>query len=213
MTSATGEQAAVVPKPPIDSSDAAWVSIPTPLTTAALAEVCQAVEALYRLNPYYTFSKFNQTGPTSWYAEFENHSNQANLQVNLEVSQGAASGISVQYDQGIKKRTVFTIEPAASGSTLMLVDDYEGLTATEREQRLGEVDKSLAAWGEALRVYCLRLKRWSWLPGWQWYIRRLWLPMKPASRRIVWWLYLISLAEFFFFLFVMLIYLIEQART
>ena len=36
--------------------------------------------------------------------------------------------------------------------------------------------------------------------------------MKPASRRIVWLLYLISVAEFFFFLFVLLIWWIEYGR-
>jgi hypothetical protein len=36
--------------------------------------------------------------------------------------------------------------------------------------------------------------------------------MKPSARRIVWLLYLITVAEFFFFLFVMLIYLIEQNK-
>lgn len=172
--------------------------------------LCHDVEVVYRLNPYYTFRKFNQIGPSTWHADFENHSNQTSLQVNLQVSDDAVSGMSVQYDQGIKKRTIFTVEPTSSGSKLILTDDYENLAINEREQRLAEVDKSLAAWGESLRMYCLRYKRWSWLPGWKWYIRRLWIPMKPSSRRIVWLLYLISLAEFVFFLFVLLIYLIEQ---
>ncbi len=47
-------------------------------------------------------------------------------------------------------------------------------------------------------------------PGWRWYIRRVWVPMKPSARRIVWLLYLITVVEFFFFLFVLLIYLIEK---
>lgn len=71
------------------------------------------------------------------------------------------------------------------------------------------MDKSLQAWGVALRAYFLRLKRWSWLPGWRWYMRRVWVPMKPSSRRIAWLLCLITAVEFFF-LFVLLIYLIEQ---
>jgi hypothetical protein len=36
------------------------------------------------------------------------------------------------------------------------------------------------------------------------------MPMKPSARRIVWFIYLITAAEFFFFLFVLLIYVIEQ---
>ncbi len=211
MTNPVSEQTASEQRPPIDSSDAAWVSIPTPLTPAELAVVCQDVEALYRLNPYYVFKQFNQTGANNWYADFENHSNQTNLQTNLVVSQESVPGLTVQYDHGIKKRTVFTIEPTISGSKLILTDDYEVLSPTEREQHLEEVDKSLAAWGETLRLYCLRLKRWSWLPGWRWYIRRVWIPMKPASRRIVWLLCVITFVEFLFFLFVLMIYQIEHS--
>ena len=74
------------------------------------------------------------------------------------------------------------------------------------------MDKSLTAWAEALRLYFLRLRRWSWLPGWRWYIRRVWMPMKPSARRIVWFIYLITVAEFFFFLFVLLIFLIERGN-
>jgi len=210
MTSQIAEPGVSVTKPPIDSSDAAWASVPTPLTTGELTSVCQDIEVLFRLNPYYSFKKFSQSGPATWSADFENHSNQTSNQLELTVSRDHARAISVQYSQGIKKRTVFAIEPAGPVSKLVLTDDYEGLTAAEREQRLAEVDKSLAAWGEALRVYCIRIKRWSWLPGWRWYIRRVWIPMKPSARRIVWWLFLISVAEFFFFLFVMLIYVIEQ---
>lgn len=212
MTDSTTAQSVSEQRPPVESTDAAWVTVPTSLTPAALAAVCQDIEVLYRLNPYFVFKQFKQTGPATWHADFENHSTQTTMQVNLHVlHETKASGITVSYDQGIKKRTVFSIEPTASGSNLILTDDYEGLTAEEREQRLAEVDKSIIAWGEALRLYLLRLKRWSWLPGWQWYIRRLWIPMKPSSRRIVWLLCLISLAEFLFFLFVLVIYLVEHS--
>ena len=68
------------------------------------------------------------------------------------------------------------------------------------------------AWADALRLYFLRRRRWSWLPGWRWYIRRVWMPMKPSARRIVWFIYLITVAEFFFFLFVLLIFLIERGN-
>ena len=61
-----------------------------------------------------------------------------------------------------------------------------------------------------MRKYCLRLKRYSRLPGWRWYIRRVWIPMKPSGRRIVWLLALISLVEFAFFCFVLLIWVIEK---
>jgi hypothetical protein len=94
----------------------------------------------------------------------------------------------------------------------VIVDDYEGLPEAERAARLAEVDKSLLAWGRALRKYFLRLARWSWVPGWRWYLRRVWIPMRPMARRIVWLIWIVTLLEFAFFLFLILILVIEQGR-
>jgi hypothetical protein len=41
-------------------------------------------------------------------------------------------------------------------------------------------------------------------------MRRVWVPMKPSARRIVWLLYLITVVEFFFFVFVALIWWLEH---
>ncbi len=196
--------------PPTASRDAAWVAVPVPQEVGALAQLCRDVEALFRVNPYLYFSDWRQTGPASYHAEFENQSNQKKLALDFEVVPGPGQGFTVNYASGIKKRTIFSIEPDTAGSRLTITDDYERLSDAERETRAGEADKSLHAWGVALRAYFLRLKRWSWLPGWRWYIRRVWIPMKPSARRIVWLLYLITIVEFLFFLFVLLIYLIEQ---
>ncbi len=196
--------------PPVDSRDAAWVTVPLPQNAEELARHCRDVEALFRVNPYLYFSVWRQTGPSSYHAEFENQSNQQKVAVDFDVTAGPGSGLTVNYANGLKKRTIFAIEPAAKGSRLTITDDYEGLSAEERAARTAEADKSLHAWGVALRAYFLRQKRWSWLPGWRWYIRRVWVPMKPSARRIVWLLYLITVVEFFFFLFVLLIYLIER---
>jgi hypothetical protein len=200
------------PNLPTDSRDVAWVAIPAPQKPAELAGLCRDVEVLFRVNPYYYFAGFKPTGPASFHAEFENQSNKQQVTVDFDVTPGPGQGLTVNYRQGLKKRTFFTIDPYESGSRLVIVDDYESLPEAEREARLAEVDKSLQAWGEALRLYFLRLKRWSWAPGWRWYMRRAWVPMKPSARRIVWMLYLITLVEFLFFLFVMLIYLIEQGK-
>jgi len=196
--------------PPVDTRDAAWVTVPMPQSADELARRCRDVEALFRINPYLYFSVWRQTGPSSYHAEFENQSNRQKVAVDFEVTAGPGSGFTVHYASGLKKRTVFAVESTVSGSRLTITDDYEGMSAEERAARAAEVDKSLHAWGVALRAYFLRFKRWSWLPGWRWYIRRVWVPMKPSARRIVWLLYLITVVEFFFFLFVLLIYLIEQ---
>lgn len=199
-------------KPPIDSNDAVWAGFGVAFPPAVVAQHCRDVEVLFRLNPYYYFSQWRQTGPNAYRAEFENQSNKTHASLDLTVAPGPGEGLTVTYTGGIKKRTVFLIEPIPQGSRLTLVDDYDLLPAAEREQRQGEIDKSLNAWAEAMRLYFVRIRRWSWLPGWRWYLRRVWIPMKPSSRRIVWLLYLITVAEFFFFLFVLLIYVIEMDR-
>lgn len=188
------------------SSDAAWVSLLAPLPAPAVAELCRDIEAVFRINPYYYFKSWRQTGPDAYAMEFENQSNATSHTANIQVSAVAADGFTVSYDQGIKKRTVFTIEPAPQGSRLTLTDDYESIPEAERVQRLPEVDRSLQAWGEALQLYFMRQKRWSWLPGWRWYMRRIWIPMMPSARRIVWMIYLITAAEFVFFAFLILIW-------
>lgn len=193
------------PKPPVASSDAAWVSLLTPQSPSALAKLCQDIEAIFRVNPHYYFKSWLKRGPAAYALEFENQSNQTNNSINIQVS-AAAGGFTVSYDQGIKKRTVFSIEPTPQGSKLTVTDDYESIPEPERAQRLLEVDRSLQAWGEALQLYFLRQKRWAWLPGWRWYMRRVWVPMKPSARRIVWMLYLITAAEFVFFVLIVLVW-------
>jgi hypothetical protein len=200
------------PPPPVASQDAAWIRVPAPFSTAELTALCSEPEVLFRINPYYYFKRWTQTGPSTYHAELDNQSNQQALVLDMVVSREAGGGFEVSYAQGIKRRTVFSIEPMPQGSYLCVTDDYESLPEEERGGREAEVDKSLPAWGEALRVYFKRMKRWSWLPGWRWYMRRVWVPMKPSARRVVWLLYLITVAEFFFFLFVLLIFLLEQDR-
>lgn len=196
--------------PPVASRDAAWVTVPVPQDAGTLVQLCHDVETLFRVNPYLYFSVWKQTGPASYHTEFENQSNQQKLTLDFEVVPGPGQGFSVCYTSGLKQRTVFAIESTPDGSRLTITDDYEGLPAAERATRAAEADKSLHAWGVALRAYFVRLKRWSWLPGWRWYLRRVWVPMKPSARRIVWLLYLITVVEFFFFLFVLLIWMVEH---
>ncbi|MEK7207285.1 MAG: hypothetical protein AAB134_05315, partial [Pseudomonadota bacterium] len=178
------------------SSDAAWVAIPSSLPVSRLAELCRDVEAIFRVNPYWYFENWAQTGPATYHAELENQSIPQRGAIDFEVVPGPGEGYTVNYRHGIKKRTVFLIEPFEQGSRLTVTDDYERLPEPDRSVRIQEVDKSLSAWGEALRRYFMRHRRWSWLPGWRWYMRRVWVPMKPSSRRIVWLIYLISVAEF-----------------
>ena len=137
--------------PPTASRDAAWVTVPVPQEVGALTQLCRDVEALFRVNPYLYFSDWRQTGPASYHVEFENQSNQQKLVLDFEVVPGPGQGFTVNYASGLKRRTVFAIEPSADGSQLTITDDYEGLSAEERAARAAEADKSLHAWGVALR--------------------------------------------------------------
>ena len=210
MTESTTQSEAATA--PVDSTDAAWVTIPAPQSPEELAALCRDIEAIYRVNPYLYFKTWQETAPGRYHTQYRNDSNKQELTLDLTVRSGPGLGMTVEYAQGIKRRTVFAIEPSESGSRLTITDDYERLSPAEREQRAGEADKSLRAWGEALRVYFLRFRRYGWVPGWRWYIRRLWIPMKPSARRIVWLLYLITLVEFCFFVFVLTIYVLELNR-
>jgi len=197
----------------IDVSDAAWARIPTPFSPDELAKNIADAEVLLRLNPYYYFKSCRKTGPDSYHAEFENQSNQRQVVVDIDVESGPGNGISLNYRQGIKRRTIFSIEPGKDGSVLVLTDDYGSRASGEASHESApEIDKSQLAWAESIRIYLSRLKRFSGIPGWRWYIRRLWIPMKPSARRIVWLLYLITLVEFAFFCFVVLIWWAEQHK-
>ncbi len=198
---------------PIDSTDAAWVTIKTSLSPDALMGFSKDIEALVRANPYYVFKSWRESTQGHHRLQFRNLSNKQEIDVEMEVQEGPDRKFTLVYGSGLKKSTTFTIEPDDTGSILTIADDYAHLEESERESRLAEVDKSLPAWGEALFVYFKRIKRWSWLPGWRWYMRRFWTPMSPSSRRIVWMLYLITVVEFAFFLFVLLIYVLEQSRS
>ena len=196
----------------IDIQDAAWVRIPTRYSVEELRRQLQDVEVLMRLNPYYYFTRWQKTGKDTFHAEFENQSNQQQVSVDVAVEPGPGSGLTLRYGTGMKQRTIFSIESSEQGSMLFITDDYSGTTEEQRRQRENEVDRSLAAWGEALRVYLLRLQRYRRVPGWRGYIRKFWIPMKPSARRIVWLLWIITVVEFFFFCFVVLIWWVEHQK-
>ncbi|MDH5633649.1 MAG: hypothetical protein OEZ10_11720 [Gammaproteobacteria bacterium] len=196
--------------PPIDSTDAAWVTIRSDLPADKVFAILSDVEVLLRINPYYYFESLS-VADNSYTMQLTNHSNQQNTQTSFTCTHGE-NRLELVYRDFIKKRTVLEVKADNTGCVITLSDDYSNLSEPEREKRVDEVDKSLNAWGEAILTYLSRIKRWSWLPGWRTYMRRFWIPMKPSARRIVWMLYLVTVVEFFFFLFVMLIYVLEQMK-
>jgi hypothetical protein len=198
---------AVVPAS-VTGQNAAWVVLPTRLDANALRGFCRDIERLFRLNPYLEFSAWSALGPDRYRANWRNLSNQQSFEIDLRV-QGSDDGLVVTYDSGLKQSTRFCIAATDGGSTLTIIDDYGEVGEEEAAARLAEVDKSLTAWGEALRVYLLQERRWSRFAPYRWYRRALWLRLKPSARRIATLLVLFTLAEFVFLLFVVLIYWIE----
>lgn len=196
--------------PPIDSGDAAWVSVTTTLPVEQVRQICADIEVIMRLNPYYFFDSWQQQGD-SYEVKYRNQSNNQEIQQSFTVNSDT-NELEVIYENSIKNKTVLRIERRDNGTQLTLIDDYSHLGAQEREQRSHEADKSLQAWGESIYTYFERLTKWSWIPGWRTYMRRVWIPMKPSARRVVWFLYLITLAEFAFFLLILAIWVVEQAR-
>ncbi|OGI37430.1 MAG: hypothetical protein A2140_01340 [Candidatus Muproteobacteria bacterium RBG_16_62_13] len=152
-------------------------------------------EVLLRINPYLVFKRWEKTGPDRYRAEFHNETNQLDFQGDIDIEQRTDGTLVLHLRKGLKQRIFFSAEAAPNGSQLIVVDDYEGPSEADRESRKSEVDRSIVAWGEALRRYFVRQRRYGWLPGWRWFIRRVWMPMKPSHRRILWLLWLFTLFD------------------
>lgn len=191
--------------------DEAWVAIDAPLSAAELARFCLDLERLYRINPYLEFRAWRNGAGTTDAVDvaYRNLSNNRDFEGRFTLHRTSEFDFSVRYDSGIKRQTRFTIAPLASGSRLVITDDYSG-AGTDVD--LSEVDRSLHAWGTALREYLAREARWGHIRPWRWYMRRVWVPMKPSARRITYILIVITLAEVALAGLVMAVYWAEQLR-
>ena len=189
--------------------DAAWVVLETPLDPARLAAFCGDVERLYRINPFLEFASWEQTAPDLFRAEILNHSNGRRAVVTGSVTRTSDRGLRVDYWEGVKKSTRFEIQPAPSGSRLTITDEYVPTGAGAQDPG---VDLSLHAWGVALKAYLERDQRWGWLPLYRPAMKRVWLPMKPAARRITFLILVIGLADIIFVALGLAIYWIESVR-
>jgi hypothetical protein len=189
-------------------ADAAWVTIDTPLAPARMVDFCRDLERLYRINPYLEFRHWHDRPGGGAEVSYRNLSNGRDVVLQLRQAPESELAFTVHYDRGIKRSTRFEIEPADGGSRLKIIDDYDSL-ADSQTQDLGAVDCSLHAWGVALRDYLIREARWGHISLWRCYMRRVWVPMKPAARRITYIILLITLAEIALSLLVLAIYWVE----
>ncbi len=198
-----------IPQQP--ARDASWVSVDTPLTLPALRVFCADIERLFRINPYLEFEAWQRIGTDSHRASYRNLSNGLTVVLDMRVERESEDAFSLVYGEGIKARTRCVLELTAAGSRITITDDYSRLSDAERALRIDEVDKSLNAWGWGLHEYLRHEQRWGRCAPWRWYMRRLWLPMKPRARRITYMLVLITVAELILILLGALIYWIEFA--
>lgn len=178
--------------------DLAWASFQTFLTPAALLEFCQDIERLFRINPYLEFSHWESLGPDRYRFGAKNSSQDPAFEFQVEMSvEHKPDGLIVHYNQGIKKSTELIIEAVSGGSKLTINEEYRSLSEQERESHLKEVDQSLVTWARDLQSYLLMWNRWSWCGPWRWYMRRVWQPLKPMGRRIIYmfiWITIVELA-------------------
>ncbi|MDH3228484.1 MAG: hypothetical protein OEN55_01710 [Alphaproteobacteria bacterium] len=195
-----------------DGRDAAWVTVETPLPGAALLAFCREdVERLFRINSLLRFDAWRRLAANDHHVRLRNLSNERTLETDLHVEQ-LPDGLRVVYGDGLKSSTSFQVAETAGGSQLVVTDDYSGTPAAERRSRADEADRSLVQWGHDLHHYLARWSRWSRYAAWRWYMNRIWQPMTPAGRRVVFALVVISALEFFAFLAVLAIFVLELDR-
>ena len=195
--------------PPV-AEDAAWASINTPLSVSQLTTFCRDIERLYRINPMLEFQHFKTLGPQRYAYAGRNISQEAPFEFDFTFTvKELPDGLQIDYEQGIKSKTVFKIEPAPQGSKLTITEYYERLSPEEREQHLQEVDKSLVVWANYLQRYLISWASWSRFAFWRWYMRRIWQPMKPSARRITYTLLWITVVEIALIALGVAIYFVE----
>ena len=197
---------------PADAEDAAWATLNTPLTTTELKAFCQDIERLYRINPLLEFKQWQVLGNNHYQLSAKNISQQSPFDFETEILiDDLPDGFQVKYTQGIKTSTTFRIEAAPHGSKLTIIDRYDGTSEEERNTRLNEVDKSIVVWASYLQNFLISWRKWSRLAPWRWYMRHVWQPMKPSSRRITYMLLWISFVEVALIALGAAIYFVEYA--
>jgi len=192
-----------------DGRDAAWVTVDVAMPAADLMAFCRDdVERLFRINSLLRFDEWRRIGPNAYHVHLRNLSNERALETELHV-ETLPDGLRVRYGSGLKTTTEFRVAAAKGGGTLTVTDDYSGTPLEERKARAEEVDRSLVQWGYDLRLFLGRWRRWSRYTVWRWYMNRIWKPMTPVGRRVVFALVVISVLEFFAFLLVLAIFVLE----
>lgn len=192
-----------------DEQDSAWVSIETPFGGEWLAHFISDISRVFRINSLMIYDEFRQTGPGEYRIKAENLSNDKMIETDLRVEPDGHD-LVVRYSDSLKSATRLHIEEKPDGlANLIITDEYGGTSKAERKTRIDEVDKSLITWGRDIHKYVHQLDKWSWLPGFKWYMGGFWLRMKPRARRICYLLIMITIAEFVMFAMVITVFTLE----
>ena len=195
-----------------DQRDAAWVVLETPLAPSELAAFCRRLEMLYRINPFLEFESWQQNAPDVFRASAHNHSNGLPVVLEGRLAVESDDAWRIDFASGPKRHTRFEVAPAGRGSRLTITDEYrrpeEGETVSPEL-----VDRSLHAWGVALKIFLERDRRWRWVPLYRWAMRRVWLPMKPAGRRVLFLVLVIAVADAALIALGFAIYWLESGRA
>ena len=195
-----------------DEDDFARVTVETPFDARWLESFIADPQRLLRINSMLEFTRLEPLEQERWRMSGRNLA--GNQPFDLVFSmQTRRNETILSYDSGLKKQTKITIESAGDGpARLVITDDYSGHSSSERKKRLNEVDRSIIQWGHDIHRYLQGWKRWSWIPGWKYYMLRIWQGMKPSARRISFLIMAITAAEFALFLFVLVIFWLELPR-
>jgi hypothetical protein len=195
---------------PGQTEDAAWVTIESPFDKAWMRRFIADTERVMRINSLMEYTAWDDEGGGAFRISGKNLGLDREF-LNRLVTETLDDGVRVLYDTGLKASTTFRLEPGKTpdSSILVITDDYSAVPAEERAQRLDEVDSTLVRWGHDIHRYLRQWKRWSSVPGWRWYMNRVWLPAKPSIRRISFMLIAITTLEFITFLAVFLIFWLE----
>lgn len=187
------------PRPPGGvGQDAAWVSLTVPLAPTRLHELLEDPERLLRVNSQWRFACWELDASGRFRLQIQNHGNGQFWETSGQVRR-EATGLRLDYDEGLKTFTRFIVEPTSEGTRLWVVEDYGRIPEAERPRRVAEVDPSLPRWGQDLCRYLRSWARWSRLAPWRWYMERVWRPMSPLGRRVTRLLLWASLAELLLF--------------
>lgn len=189
--------------------DAAWIAVPTELSSDKLVWLVGDPERLLRVNPCWVFESWSRTPPDRFDLQVRDTVHERTWTTGGRI-ETLDDGFRLHYDEGLKASTRFRVETDDSGSRLWVIDDYGRLPSEERAARLDEVDRSLPAWGHALERYLAGWHRWGRHRLWRWYMERWWRRMTPLARRISRLLIWATVIEFAVFLLLVGVLVVER---